>query len=411
MFDFLKKPEGTGEYAGLRTQVAEQQAKLEQYEAVFAEMGKVIQSASEGDLSARVVNWDEFDDFSDDIVAFNRVFDLMDAYVREAGATLQAAAVGDYHRKFLVHGMAGDFGHGARVINEVTAEMQTRDHAAITQRQKIADDFEQQILDIVTSLGGAIEQTSYSAVALMERASDTRTLSTSVASAAEQMAGNVETVAAAAEEMSGSVQEIATQVNLSSIKTGAAFSGAEDASNRINALSEASETIGEVVNLISDIANQTNLLALNATIEAARAGEAGRGFAVVASEVKSLAQQTANATGDISAQVQSILERTGMSVEAVEGISTAITELGEVSNSIAAATEEQTATTVEISTSMQQAHLGTQEVSGSIAQVNETAEQTYNSAEELTKSSEDLRQLTDLLRQRASEFLATIRGL
>ena len=130
---------------------------------------------------------------------------------------------------------------------------------------------------------------------------------------------------------------------------------------------EASQTIGDVVNLINDIASQTNLLALNATIEAARAGDAGKGFAVVASAVKDLVTQTANATEEIAAQITGIQDATGDAVLVIEGITKTITEINEIAGTIAAAVEEQGAATGEISRNAQEAATGTQEVNSNIA--------------------------------------------
>ena len=131
----------------------------------------------------------------------------------------------------------------------------------------------------------------------------------------------------------------------------------------IQRLSETVESIGQIVNLINDIASQTNLLALNATIEAARAGEAGKGFAVVASEVKGLANQTAKATEEIAAQIAAVQTGTADAVKAIGSISVVIAEIGGIGASVASAVSEQTAATSEIARNVDQAAMGTQEVS------------------------------------------------
>src|SRR6185503_11951280 len=128
-------------------------------------------------------------------------------------------------------------------------------------------------------------------------------------------------------------------------------------------LSSAAETIGDVVKLINAIAGQTNLLALNATIEAARAGEAGRGFAVVAAEVKNLADQTGKATGEISSQVAAIQASSVDAVKAIQSINVTIAEINEIASSIASAVEEQSAATQEIARNVQNAAVGTKDIS------------------------------------------------
>ncbi|MCK0070899.1 methyl-accepting chemotaxis protein [Kordiimonas sp. 5E331] len=208
--------------------------------------------------------------------------------------------------------------------------------------------------------------------------------------------------------MSASVNEVARQVGTSSEQASTAHQEATSASGTINELRESSETIGKVVSLINDIAEQTNLLALNATIEAARAGEAGKGFAVVASEVKSLAQQTAAATGEIGQQVQSIQERTLTAVNAVEGISKSITSLNDISGMIASATSEQSSATMEISQNVQEAYQSTQLVSTDIQNVRETSESTINYANDLSGAAMSLDESTRLLREQADSFMKAI---
>jgi len=189
---------------------------------------------------------------------------------------------------------------------------------------------------------------------------------------------------------------------------------AADEGERTNAtvsgLAASAQKIGEVVALINDIASQTNLLALNATIEAARAGEAGKGFAVVASEVKSLANQTAKATDDIRAQVAAIQAETRSAVDAIQGISKTILEVNEISSSIAAAVEEQTAATQEITRNVHEAASGTQDVSKNISGVSAAVDKAGQAATEVLADADELAKQSDSLRREVDNFLATVRA-
>ena len=160
----------------------------------------------------------------------------------------------------------------------------------------------------------------------------------------------------------------------------AAVEAAERSNRTVQGLSAAAKNIGDVVKLISDVANQTNLLALNATIEAARAGDAGNGFAVVASEVKSLANQTARATENIASQVAAIQAATLDTVQAIESFSSTIDAISGVATAIAAAVEEQSASTKAIARNIQEAALGTHQVSGNIGGMKKAAEDTGTAA-------------------------------
>jgi methyl-accepting chemotaxis protein len=200
----------------------------------------------------------------------------------------------------------------------------------------------------------------------------------------------VETVAAAAEELTASIQEINRQIGLASAAARDAAGEAETTNAQVEGLARAAQRIGEVVNLISDIASQTNLLALNATIEAARAGEAGRGFAVVAQEVKNLAAQTGRATEEIGTQIGDMQLQTDGTVAAIHRIAAAIVDIDATVTSVAAAMEEQGAATAEISRNVQEAARGTQAVLHTINEVTDAAVRTGTSAGHMLEVSEGL---------------------
>ncbi len=262
-----------------------------------------------------------------------------------------------------------------------------------------------EVQDAVAQVLKRSEAMQTSAHGISATADETNHHATIVAAASEQAAANVQTVAAAAEELSASIREINHQVTQSSHITGEAVEEARRTNEQVKGLAEAAARIGEVLQLISDIANQTNLLALNATIEAARAGEAGKGFAVVASEVKNLANQTAKATEEISAKVGEIQTATDQSVVAIEGIGKTIGDINEIASAIAAAVEEQGAATQEIARNVEQASTGTQEVSSSITHVTQAASEAGDAAKQQLEMANEVGDEVRQMRDRVTEII------
>ncbi|MBI3706983.1 MAG: methyl-accepting chemotaxis protein, partial [Proteobacteria bacterium] len=226
----------------------------------------------------------------------------------------------------------------------------------------------------------------------------------------EDASSNVQTVAAASEELSASIAEISRQVSHAAGIAVRAVEETKRTDSTVQGLAETAGKIGDVVKLINDIAGQTNLLALNATIEAARAGEAGKGFAVVASEVKSLANQTAKATEDISAQISAVQSVTKDAVDAIKRIGGTIGEVSTIATSIASAVEEQGAATQEITRSTQRAAGRTKDVSESIAGVTKGADATGAAAQGVKSAAETLGQQTERLGSQVNDFLGKIRA-
>ena len=229
----------------------------------------------------------------------------------------------------------------------------------------------------------------------------------SVAVASEQSLSNAQTVAAAAEQLAVSIGDISSQISHSSQVTRQAVNTGRRAEEAIQSLSQAVMQIGKVVSQINDIAHQTNLLALNATIEASRAGQAGKGFAVVAHEVKSLSSQTGSFTAEITRQISSIQEATGSAVAAVEEMSETIGGIDRISGSIAAAMEQQTAATREISRRVVESSNAAREVSSRISMVSEDAKTTRAHACEIHQESGDVVDGITALRQVLTHVVRT----
>jgi methyl-accepting chemotaxis protein len=298
-----------------------------------------------------------------------------------------------------------------RELEKSEAETQARAaaerHAAM---ENLASDFERSVNGIVRSVSTAATGMQTTAQSMTATASDASARAATVSAASQSASGNVSTVASAAEQLSSSVTEILRQVTRSSEIASQAVGDAERTNATVQVLSTGAEKIGEVVKLIHSIAAQTNLLALNATIEAARAGESGRGFAVVASEVKALANQTAKATEEISAQVTAMQQSTGDAVVAISGITQTIAQMSEITTNISTAIEQQGDATREIARNIQQVAAGSNEISAHIGGVTTAATATGTAASDVLANARELDNQSGMLRNAVDGFLAKVRA-
>jgi methyl-accepting chemotaxis protein len=225
-----------------------------------------------------------------------------------------------------------------------------------------------------------------------------------VSDATLHVSQNLQTVATGSEEMSASIQELARHATGAAKVASASVETARDAIVTVSKLGDSSAEIGQVIKVITSIAQQTNLLALNATIEAARAGEAGKGFAVVANEVKELAKETAKATEDISRKIEAIQTDSKAAVSAITTISEVINQINGISNTIATAVEEQNATTNEMARNVSEAAQGSGEITSNIASVAQAAESTSRGATDTLKAAQHLVHTSSELRRLVEQF-------
>lgn len=275
---------------------------------------------------------------------------------------------------------------------------------------QLARTFEAKVSELIGGLSRASSAMENTAQSMSSTAASTNRQAGLVATASEQTSGNVQTVASATEELTSSISEISRQVAQSTQIAARAVDNARRTGDTARSLADGAQKIGDVVTLIRNIAEQTNLLALNATIEAARAGEAGRGFAVVASEVKSLAEQTAKATTEISEQIASIQTASDETVKAIADVVNVITEIDQIGVAIASAIEEQGSATQEISRSVQDAARGTRDVNSNISGVQKAADQTGHAARDVLSAAEQLSLQSRDLAGEVTNFLSEVRA-
>ncbi|MGY1840297.1 MULTISPECIES: methyl-accepting chemotaxis protein [unclassified Modestobacter] len=302
--------------------------------------------------------------------------------VRSVQGSIQAMAAGDLTRA-----------PEARDRDEIGQMAQSLAAAQENLRSVMAS-----VVASADAVAASSEELSASSAQISASAEETSAQSGVVSSAAEEVSRNVGTVAAGAEEMGASIREISQNANEAARVAAQAVAEAQSTTETITKLGTSSQEIGAVVKAITSIAEQTNLLALNATIEAARAGDAGKGFAVVANEVKELAQETARATEDIARRVEAIQGDTSGAVAAIGRISEVIGSINDFQLTIASAVEEQTATTNEMSRSVQEAAGGSTEIAANITGVSSAAAsttqaltQTRQAVDELSRMASDLR--------------------
>ena len=280
----------------------------------------------------------------------------------------------------------------------------------VAQLSELVRGFEAQVSGLVGKLSSSSTELEATAQSMTATAGQTNSQACAVAAAAEEASSGVQTVAAAAEELSCSISEISRQVAQAARVTEKAVGDARRTDEIVQALAQGAQKIGDVVGLITSIAGQTNLLALNATIEAARAGDAGKGFAVVASEVKSLAQQTAQATEEIAGQVAQIQAATQEAVGAIGGITLTIGEVSAIATAIAAAVEQQGAATSEIASNVAQTASSTHDVSTTISGVSEAAQSTGVAAAQVLDAAGTLSRQAEQLTREMGSFVAGVRA-
>jgi methyl-accepting chemotaxis protein len=322
----------------------------------------VCQAVARGDFEARVVGIAERGNLRSLLLSLNDMIDRCDAYIRESAAAMQAVQANKYYRRIREEGMLGAQRKAASTMNSAMDTIATRVGAF----NKATSDFEISIGAIVEKLSAASGSLSATAGTLSTGAGTAAERASTVSSAADQATTKMLAISSACAQLTASAKEVGTQLGTSAQMSREAVARAADAGNLIATLSMAGERIGQVAELISGIASQTNLLALNATIEAARAGEAGQGFAVVAGEVKSLADQTARATGQIAAHITEVQNATRSAVEAINDVSRIIINVDEATAQVSGAAQAQAQATDEIAVNVENAFNGFREITGSV---------------------------------------------
>ncbi|WP_321499832.1 methyl-accepting chemotaxis protein [Breoghania sp.] len=367
---------------------------------------EVCKAVAAGDFEARILNIDDSSDTAELMHAINLLIDRTDAYLRESKACLEYVGKNKHYRLISEQGMLGAFADAARSVNAVTDKLRERHENFCN----LANRLEERLHETVDRIEGATSElkTASSEMANAGEAASKRSLD--VSSGAEEAAANMRNVASTTEELTQSIGEINRQVMSAADIARGTVDKSRAMNREIDGLSEKSERIGVVIQLITDIAAQTNLLALNATIEAARAGEMGKGFAIVAQEVKALSGQTANATKEINDEIHALQSATSTAVEANSQISEAIERVSEISTAIASAVDEQAAATGEIAHNVEEAARGAGGITSGISALRTANESTAEIGGQLLDASGSLSDQVEHLQEVRADLREFLEG-
>jgi len=371
---------------------------------VLADVARVCEDVAVGRFESRILDV-AAGDLGQMQLAINNMIDRCDAFVREAGAAMEAVCHDKYYRTILPDGLHGALLQSAQIINAAMGAIRTK----VTTFNNVATRFDHGVSEIIGELSGASDKMNETAQSLTGGVATTRSLAVSVAAASEEASVNMQAIAGAASELTRSASTISENVLRSTDIARKAVTHADQANHAVGELKDTAGQIGHVLGLITAIAEQTNLLALNATIEAARAGDAGRGFAVVAQEVKSLAGQTARATHEISEQVARVQATTESAVAAITEIGSTIAEVADITSQVAVAVDAQGQETKRIAESLDQAFIGIREIASNVHGVTTHADDTANSASVTEVVSGTMSEQAQKLSVEIRDFLTSVR--
>ncbi len=358
-----------------------------------------------GDFEQRLVCIGEGGDLGALVDSANDAFDQIDAFVREATASLQHVTSGKYYRRIVETGMQGALLSGARSVNAASSDME----AKVQRFSQVTGRFDATAQDMVSTFKVAAEDFHSNATSMEESAQLSTTRADSVATAVRRTSTSIASVAASIEQLTACIGTLSTQFENTARVAATTSEETRKVGEMVAALTRAGDAIGDVLTLIMSIAKRTHLLALNATMEAARAGQAGKGFAVVAQEVKNLANQTAEATDGISGHIKTMQEATAGVASAFQTASNMVHDINLLISSASEAVDELHSAVKHIAEVMDQVSSDTVTVVSDICDVTRVADTTGKAASDMLQNSKDMAGRTNMLEREVKQFLDEVK--